>query len=323
MVAQRQSAGVAGRKAKACGHGHGKKLVVKHLAVKPRKGEVGVIYTRTSSAGKKVRESRRRQLAASHRAAKALGVPIKSEISEICSGAAPWDRRGTFVGLLQGVTPGSGRKSSLDKPRILSSGAEMLPKSTPGAQGLKLSHKKASKSGAQVPKKLDAAQKAVEKSMTVFVESARAVARNSLIAECMWRESRDTGIQIVAADCPDLFKHLPSPTESFMRRIVCAQMEYDRDVTVQRLTAGLMSRKAQSEEVTQKGQVKFNGSYSILDRCQPKPGVLRRIKGAISQHVRGEFGLRPLAEKVGVILRKPISPMAVQRMMNEIKNKQL
>lgn len=70
---------------------------------------------------------------------------------------------------------------------------------------------------------------------TIYVESARAVARKATVAEDIYNFAKNHNVNIVPADIPKLFKHDCTPVEAFMRRIMCAVYEFDRDTIVHRL----------------------------------------------------------------------------------------
>jgi hypothetical protein len=79
--------------------------------------------------------------------------------------------------------------------------------------------------------------------MKVYVESARAVARSTLIAEEAWAKSKASGVEIIPADAPDLFQHSPSPALSFMRKVISSCQEFERDVITHRLSHAQQARK--------------------------------------------------------------------------------
>ena len=145
-----------------------------------------------------------------------------------------------------------------------------------------------------------------------------------MVAEQLWRESKKAGVQIVPADCPELFRHFPSPSESFMRRVLTAQQEYERDVACQRMMAGLAAKKEVTKDRTQAGTVKVNGRKSILDEEQPSKRKLELIKMPIAKYQQGSFGLRTLGHQItGHLGGRKVWPEAARRMIEEIESKGL
>ena len=99
----------------------------------------------------------------------------------------------------------------------------------------------------------------------IHVESCRAVARRASAAEEFWQLSKDSGTEIVCSDFPAVFRHNCSPCEKFLRQIVMANEEFHRDLAVARLQDGLARARASSSRRTQMGNIKYNGTKSILE----------------------------------------------------------
>lgn len=93
-----------------------------------------------------------------------------------------------------------------------------------------------------------------------------------------------SGVEIIPADLPALFKHNPNPGESLMRKVMAAVQEFERDVVVARLSHGLQERRKQMQKqmasksssssgnsggcrvrTTQSGEVKVNGRMSVIE----------------------------------------------------------
>lgn len=129
------------------------------------------------------------------------------------------------------------------------------------------------------------------------------MARSAAVAEQAWKLAKENGVQIVAADIPTLFKANTNPGETLMRRAMFAVQEFERDMIIQRLCAGLMEKKAQSKEVTQKGRVKYNGRKSILQKMKLGKAQQQRALCLVSQRAAGEFGWRILATRLTACLR--------------------
>ena len=159
--------------------------------------------------------------------------------------------------------------------------------------------------------------------LKVFVESARAIARDALVGEQLYQLSKKSGVQIVAADFPNLFTHTPSPAESFIRKVMLGVQELDRDQIVYRLAAGLNAKRATSSRVTQVGTTKVNGCKSLLEKKKPTKAVVSRLKKEISKYTSGQLGLRTLAVEMGKVLRAKIHHETARRIMAEIKSKKL
>ena len=104
--------------------------------------------------------------------------------------------------------------------------------------------------------------------------------RAAVAAESLYDFSKKQGVTIVASDLPDLFSHEENPASRFLRRIICAYNELEKDMTVSRLQHGLANKKKKaraalrngnkSVKLSQKGVVKVNGSKSILETVQSK-----------------------------------------------------
>jgi len=124
----------------------------------------------------------------------------------------------------------------------------------------------------------------------VFVESARAIARSAIVAEEAWQMSKTNGVEIVAADLPQLFKHNPNPGETLLRRVMLAVQEFERDMIVMRLSHGLSRKKATSKRLTQAGTVKVNGTLSILERTKPSSRQVAALHSSAKQHSAAKVG---------------------------------
>lgn len=159
--------------------------------------------------------------------------------------------------------------------------------------------------------------------LLVFVESARAVARDAMVGEQLYQASKASGVRIIPADMPGLFNHNPSPAENFIRKIMMSVQELDRDQIIQRCAAGLEAKKLTSTQLTQHGSVKVNGSRSILDAKPLTKQNLKSIKSSIKKYQSGMLALRPLAHEMGKVLRRNIHHETARRMVMEIVAKKL
>ena len=101
------------------------------------------------------------------------------------------------------------------------------------------------------------------------------------------KKPKDLGIHIIPVDLPDLMDHNPNPAQKFMRRVMFAYTELEKDITVQRLQHG-WKQKLQTEKAKQrsgqqvrlslKGKVKINGRKGLLEK-EPQRRPAETIKG--------------------------------------------
>jgi DNA invertase Pin-like site-specific DNA recombinase len=113
----------------------------------------------------------------------------------------------------------------------------------------------------------------------IYVESVRAVARDAMVAEHYYQMSKRTGKQIIPADMPNLFKHDENPAEKFARRTMCAAIELEKDLAVERMRNGLEKKKLSTKEVTQVGAKKANGRKTLLDKVVVSATKIRKMRG--------------------------------------------
>ena len=126
---------------------------------------------------------------------------------------------------------------------------------------------------------------------------------------------------------PTLYKLDATPAESFMRRVMAAVSEFERDTIVARLQAGLQAKRVTTKRTTQTGEPKVQGRKTLLERCGVLPSSssmrpqLRKLKASVQQHQKGEIGWRPLANKVQQILELDKVPgiEVVRRMVHDLK----
>ena len=85
--------------------------------------------------------------------------------------------------------------------------------------------------------------KLLDSATDIYVESARAISRKASQGEELYNIAKEKGVSIICSDFPKLFALQPSPIESFMRKLVLAMQELDRDVLVERMQAGLAAKK--------------------------------------------------------------------------------
>ena len=110
----------------------------------------------------------------------------------------------------------------------------------------------------------------------IYFESIRALARDATVAEQIYQKSKDAKVQLVAADCPDLLTHDPTPVQTFLRRVMFAMIELEKNLIVQRLANGRAKKHKAMEskvldakrknkrlsfgDITQKGKAKSSGA---------------------------------------------------------------
>ena len=160
-----------------------------------------------------------------------------------------------------------------------------------------------------------------KKNINLFVESVRALARSAAAAEQMYLTSKDNNVHIIPRDFPSLFTHTASPTESFVRKIICSLQELDRDVLVWRLAQGREHKKKTTRKRTQTGRPKVCGCPSYLEEWKITDNIKKQVEALAKRREGG--GWRPLASKVSQLLKldQTISHETVRRMLHEIKAK--
>jgi DNA invertase Pin-like site-specific DNA recombinase len=139
----------------------------------------------------------------------------------------------------------------------------------------------------------------------IYVESSRAVARSSTVAEKLFQTSVEHGVQIVPADLPDLYKHEATPVEKFVRRIVFATTELERDLIVQRLQDGIKRKMQTTRKRTQTGAPKVSGCASLLEIAKPTSRALTQLRAIAARRQSGNYGLRAMARDMSVALDLP------------------
>ena len=252
----------------------GAKAVQKRLQkVKSNEKSFGMVYARTSSLGKKVKRSRKRQVEQAVDAADSQGLKVHSAIAEVISGCLKFDERETLKSVLERKLP--------DMPK----------------------------------------DKA--KTVHLFVESVRALARNSMVAEQVYQVSKDNNIVVIPKDYPALFAHNQTPTENFVRKLVCALQELDRDTLVWRLQEGRKQKMKVTTRQNQKGQPKVNGAKTYVEELAPSKAMQNKIITLGKKRDAGVFGWRPFAEKISDMLQldQPLSHETARRMYRELLNK--
>lgn len=156
---------------------------------------------------------------------------------------------------------------------------------------------------------------------TVLVESQRALARSAHTSEEVYRTAKKNKVNIIVQDMPTLYKLEATPAENFMRRVMGAVCEFERDTIVARLQAGLAAKRATTKRKTQHGTPKVQGRNSLLESAKPTQSQLRCLRSAVQKREAGEFGWRPLACMVKQILNLATIPTieVVRRMTRDLQ----
>lgn len=85
----------------------------------------------------------------------------------------------------------------------------------------------------------------------------------------MYQKSKEAMVQMVPADAPDLLVHDPTPVQTFLRRVMFAMVELEKNLIVQRLAHG---RAKKHDKVEQKIKKARKGNkpvaYSLVDPTQ-------------------------------------------------------
>ena len=125
----------------------------------------------------------------------------------------------------------------------------------------------------------------------------------------MYQKSKEAMVQMVPADAPDLLVHDPTPVQTFLRRVMFAMVELEKNLIVQRLAHG---RAKKHDKVEQKIKKARKGNkpvaYSLVDPTQHSrllancPTHKNQMKKAIKDRQSGKFGWRVLQAKFTEIL---------------------
>ena len=175
----------------------------------------------------------------------------------------------------------------------------------------------------------------------VLVESSRAVARDASVAESFFELSKSLGVTIIPADVPSLYEHKPNPAQKFLRRVMMAFTELEKDLTVQRLQTGLaLKRQAVQQALkskhpkiknkrvfrTQLGNAKANGRMSILQNMKLTGALtknkVKRLKSAVAKFhrngtLKGQSGLQ--ASLRSILCKPQLGHETARRIAKEIK----
>lgn len=155
---------------------------------------------------------------------------------------------------------------------------------------------------------------------TVVVESARALSRSVETSEQIFNTAKENGVNIITSDLPDLFRVDGNPATNFMRRVMAAVTEFDRDVLVLRLQAGRTEARKKTTRRTQDGHPKVQGRETLLQQLNPTNKQMKQLRISFKKHKNGDFGWRPLRSQVAHILKLETQPAVetLRRMQDEI-----
>src|SRR6516165_3122092 len=78
---------------------------------------------------------------------------------------------------------------------------------------------------------------------TILVETANRFARDLMVQETGWRMLQELGVELIAADSPNAFLD-ETPTAVLVRQILGSVAEFDRALTVAKLSAARERKKA-------------------------------------------------------------------------------
>ena len=161
----------------------------------------------------------------------------------------------------------------------------------------------------------------------IFVEGTRAFSRNAHVAETIYERSKELGVTLIPIDIPDLCGHSPNPAQKFMRRVMFAYAELEKDLAVMRLQHGWHRRLQQEKRkyqtgkqtvrLNQQGRVKINGRRSLLETNLSR-GQRNKILKHMKDYQNGEVSVRMLAQLLSSELKlsKAMAPETARRLFS-------
>ena len=169
----------------------------------------------------------------------------------------------------------------------------------------------------------------------IFMET-RALARDADVGEELYKESVQKNVEMHCRDAPGIFSHNPSPVQQFMRRVVLAMVELEKNLIVARLADGREEASKKAAEVvqqakrqgtlkvgmlTQDGNAKTVGATSYLAWCaQMTKSQKMQLKAAIKDKDDKKIGWRSLQKRINNILDIDLrSHESARRFANEFK----
>lgn len=78
-----------------------------------------------------------------------------------------------------------------------------------------------------------------------------------------------SNVQIVPSDMPTLYDHSSDPMHKFLRKIIVAVTELDRDMTVEKLRDGIRRKMKNTVRKTRQGRPKVSGKRTLMEKLNP------------------------------------------------------
>ena len=103
----------------------------------------------------------------------------------------------------------------------------------------------------------------------IYVKSSRAIARTSAATEQFYDIAQASNVQIVPSDMPTLYDHSSDPMHKFLRKIIFAVTELDRDMTVEKLRDGIRRKMKNTVRKTRQGRPKVSGKRTLMEKLNP------------------------------------------------------
>ena len=77
----------------------------------------------------------------------------------------------------------------------------------------------------------------------ICVESVRAISIDANVAEQIYQDAKANNLQVVPSDFPDLCVLDPNPVQTFIRKVMFAMTELEKNLIVQRLQDGQQKKE--------------------------------------------------------------------------------
>ena len=152
----------------------------------------------------------------------------------------------------------------------------------------------------------------------VYIENSRALARSTVAGEQLYEMSKENNVKIVSVDMPELFNHQPSPGTAFLRRVMLAAQEFERDIIVERLQHGLAKARVHSKRRTQFGRVKVQGAKSTLEQIKPHRATITSIRALTNKGL----SQREIRDAIRALLNRPgLGTSTAMRILSEVQRK--
>ena len=163
----------------------------------------------------------------------------------------------------------------------------------------------------------------------VVMEGCRTLARSARTAQDLFQMSKDAGVTLTTADIPGLLdpSEGSNPASTFLRHVIFAYVQLERDMLVHRLQDGLQRKKAKavkesiknpaSSSLSQQGQVKINGRRSLAEMKSWDQARIKKHLGPIfKDYAKGKVTARGMAPLISqkMKLKHTISHETARRM---------